>query len=50
MPVILTSPAEVDRWLEAETADTLALSGHCLTAAKGEKEDAASSDLATARR
>jgi putative SOS response-associated peptidase YedK len=25
MPVILTSPAEVDRWIEAETGDALAL-------------------------
>ena len=25
MPVILTSPTEVDRWLEAETANALAL-------------------------
>jgi hypothetical protein len=25
MPVILTTPAEVDRWLEAETPDALAL-------------------------
>jgi len=24
MPVILTSPAEIDRWLEAETSDALA--------------------------
>jgi putative SOS response-associated peptidase YedK len=25
MPVILTTPAEVERWLEAETPDALAL-------------------------
>jgi putative SOS response-associated peptidase YedK len=25
MPVILTSPAEVDQWLEADTSDALAL-------------------------
>jgi putative SOS response-associated peptidase YedK len=55
MPVILTSPAEVDRRLEAKTADTLALSGHCLTARcalsrRARRRTAASPDLATAQR
>ena len=45
MPVILTSPAEADRWLEAETADALALQrplpeDALRIVAKGEKEDA----------
>src|SRR5260370_29054983 len=31
MPAILTSPAEVDSWLEADTSDALALHGPCLT-------------------
>ena len=44
MPVILTSPDEVDRWLEAETADALALQrplpdDALRIVAKGEKED-----------
>jgi putative SOS response-associated peptidase YedK len=45
MPVILTSPEEADRWLEAETADALALQrplpdDALRIVAKGEKEDA----------
>ncbi len=44
MPVILTSPAEIDVWLEADTADALALQRPAPDAAlrvvaKGEKED-----------
>jgi putative SOS response-associated peptidase YedK len=44
MPVILTTPAEVDRWLEAEAAEALALQqpladGLLAIVAKGEKED-----------
>jgi putative SOS response-associated peptidase YedK len=44
MPVILTTPAEFDRWLEAETIDALTLRrplpDHALRiVAKGEKED-----------
>jgi putative SOS response-associated peptidase YedK len=46
MPVILTTPAEVDAWLEAETADALALQRPLQDdllriVAKGEKEDGA---------
>jgi hypothetical protein len=29
MPVILTTPAECDRWLEADTTDALACNGRC---------------------
>jgi putative SOS response-associated peptidase YedK len=44
MPVILTTPADVDVWLEAETADALALQrpvpdNALRIVAKGEKED-----------
>ena len=44
MPVILTTPAECDRWLEADTVDALALQrplpDYALQIiAKGEKED-----------
>ena len=44
MPVILTTPAEVDLWLEAETGEALALqrpfSDEALRiVAKGERED-----------
>ena len=44
MPVILTTPAEVDRWLEADTPDALGLqrplpAGALHIVAKGEKED-----------
>jgi hypothetical protein len=44
MPVILTQPAEVDRWLEADTSDALALQrplpdDALRIVAKGEKED-----------
>jgi putative SOS response-associated peptidase YedK len=44
MPVILTTPAEVDQWLEADTAEALALQrplpDYALRiVAKGEKED-----------
>ena len=44
MPVILTSPAEVDRWLEADTPDALALQrplpdDALRIVARGEKED-----------
>jgi putative SOS response-associated peptidase YedK len=44
MPVILTTPAEVDRWLEADTPEALALQrplpdGALHIVAKGEKED-----------
>jgi putative SOS response-associated peptidase YedK len=46
MPVILTTPAEVDQWLQAETADALALQrpladSALRVVAKGDKEDAA---------
>jgi putative SOS response-associated peptidase YedK len=46
MPVILTSPAEVDRWLEADTPDALSLQrplpdDTLRIVAKGEKEDGA---------
>jgi putative SOS response-associated peptidase YedK len=45
MPVILTSSDEADQWLEAETADALALQrplpdDALRIVAKGEKEDA----------
>jgi putative SOS response-associated peptidase YedK len=45
MPVILTSPAEVDRWLEADMLNALALQrplpdDALRVVAKGEKEDA----------
>jgi putative SOS response-associated peptidase YedK len=45
MPVILTSPAEVDRWLEADTPDALSLQrplpdDALRIVARGEKEDA----------
>jgi hypothetical protein len=44
MPVILTSPAEVDLWLEGETLAALALQRRLpdealAIVAKGEKED-----------
>jgi SOS response associated peptidase (SRAP) len=44
MPIILTTAAEVDQWLEADTADTLALrrplpDDALPIVAKGEKED-----------
>jgi putative SOS response-associated peptidase YedK len=44
MPVILTTPAEVDMWLEAEPAQALALQrpladGMLSIVAKGERED-----------
>jgi len=44
MPVILTTPAEVDRWLEADTVDALSLQrplpdDALRIVAKGEKED-----------
>ncbi len=44
MPVILTAPAEFDRWLEADTKDAFALQrplpeGALRIVAKGEKED-----------
>lgn len=46
MPVILTTPAEFDRWLEADTADALPLQRQLpddalRIVAKGEKEDSA---------
>jgi putative SOS response-associated peptidase YedK len=46
MPVILTSPADFDRWLEAETSDALALQrplpdDALRIFAKGEREDGA---------
>ena len=46
MPVILTAPAEIDRWLEAETPGALELQRPLPDAAlrivaKGEKEDPA---------
>ncbi len=46
MPVILTTPAEVDQWLTAETADALALQrplpdDALRIVASGEKEDGA---------
>lgn len=44
MPVILTTPAEFDRWLEADTVNALALQrplpvNALRIVAKGEKED-----------
>jgi putative SOS response-associated peptidase YedK len=44
MPLILTMPAEVDRWLEADTPDALASNkplpdGALRIVARGEKED-----------
>jgi putative SOS response-associated peptidase YedK len=47
MPVILTMPAEVDRWLEADTPDASALQKPLPDSAlrivtRGEKEDGAS--------
>ena len=44
MPVILTTPEEVDLWLEAETSDALKLQrplpdGFLRIVARGEKED-----------
>ncbi len=44
MPVILTTPAEADRWLEADTVDALSLQrplpdDALRIVAKGEKED-----------
>jgi putative SOS response-associated peptidase YedK len=44
MPVILTTPDEFDRWLEADTLDALNLQrplsdGALRIVAKGEKED-----------
>jgi putative SOS response-associated peptidase YedK len=46
MPVILTTPAEVDMWLEAEPAQALALQrpladDMLAIVAKGEREDSA---------
>jgi putative SOS response-associated peptidase YedK len=46
MPVVLTSPAEVDSWLDADTSDALALQrplpdDALRIVAKGEKEDGA---------
>ena len=46
MPVILTTPEEVDRWLEADTVEALALQrpladGVLRVVARGEREDAA---------
>jgi putative SOS response-associated peptidase YedK len=46
MPVILTTPAEIDLWLEAETIEALALQRPLADdvlriVAKGEKEDGA---------
>jgi putative SOS response-associated peptidase YedK len=51
MPVILTTPAEVDRWLEADTVDALALQrplpdNALRIAARGEKEDGIAADAA----
>jgi putative SOS response-associated peptidase YedK len=48
MPVILTTPEEVDCWLDAPTADALALQrplpdGSLRIVARGEKEDGVSS-------
>ena len=48
MPVILTLPAEVDQWLEADTSDALALhrplpDDALHIVAKGEREDGATS-------
>jgi putative SOS response-associated peptidase YedK len=50
MPVILTTPDEFDRWLEADTLDALALqrplSDDALRiVAKGEKEDGVAATL-----
>jgi putative SOS response-associated peptidase YedK len=44
MPVILTTPAEFDRWLQADTAEALGLQrplpdGALRIVATGEKED-----------
>jgi putative SOS response-associated peptidase YedK len=44
MPVILTTPEEIDQWLEADTVDALSLQRPLPDAAlrivaKGEKED-----------
>jgi putative SOS response-associated peptidase YedK len=44
MPVILTTPAEFDRWLEADTSDALTLQrplpdDALRIVAKGERED-----------
>ena len=50
MPVILTTPAEFDHWLEQDTLDALALQrplpDHALRiVAKGEKEDGVAAAL-----
>jgi len=50
MPVILTTPDEVDRWLEADTLDALKLQrplpdDTLRIVAKGEKEDGVVADL-----
>ena len=50
MPVILTTPAEFDRWLEADTLDALALQrplqdDALRIVAKGEKEDGVAAAL-----
>ena len=50
MPVILTEPAEIDRWLTAPTADALALQrplpdGALKIVARGEKQDGAPPDM-----
>jgi putative SOS response-associated peptidase YedK len=49
MPVILTTPDEFDRWLEADTLDALKLQrplpdSTLRIVAKGEKEDGVASD------
>ena len=51
MPVILTTPEEVDRWLEADTAEALPLQRPLADdalriVAKGEREDGAVAELA----
>ena len=50
MPVILTTPAEFDRWLEADTLDALALQrplpdDALRVVATGEKEDGVAAAL-----
>jgi putative SOS response-associated peptidase YedK len=51
MPVILTSPEEIDLWLEGETPDALKLQrplpdGLLQIVARGEKEDPPTKELA----